>query len=604
MSREFLGIGEIVLIRTHKISQVLRSMIDTEITLGGWVHAIRHIGKLSFVELRDASGIIQLSFVRSVTDDEAMSFVLQLRPEAVIFVRGTVRARPVKKNQGDGGNQLLEVEVKTVKLINQPESLPFEVAADTNIPNNLKLKHRSFYLRRERLQRNIALRSRIFQFVRQWLVERGFLEIETPILFKETVGGAKEFTVLTRNHPGKFYVLRQSPQQLKQILMAGGFEQYFQICKLFHDSYARSQRQIEFTGLDLEAAFASETDIMNLVEEMFCALAPAVDSELCVSRPVPVLTYSECLSRYGSDAPDLRFAIELSALAVDLELVSSSASFEIKAGIKTYLVRIPRRVAEQDEANILRLLLAEGIREISRFAVDIKPGQIKSKTFFPGFPDFKWQSRLTELQPGDVVLFLAAEDSAIKEAVEAVRNEVAKKTDLTRWNSELTFLWIIDQPLFKRDLHTGRWKTKHQLFTAPKEIHEIFEPSLNLDEILGREYALVCNGHELGGGSVRIHQADIQRRLFQLDGLSETEIEFYFGHLLQALESGAPPHAGATFSLDTLVRILAREEHISEVIAFPKLGSGVDPLSGAPTEIKEQTLEAFNIKSGGKNPDS
>ncbi|MCD9189231.1 MAG: aspartate--tRNA ligase [Pyrinomonadaceae bacterium] len=586
------------MIRTHKISQISVDTVNSDVTLGGWVNVIRHLGKLSFVELRDASGVIQLSFISEVTGNEAMNLVSELNPEAVIIVNGIVRLRPTPKNRNQT-ESALEIEVSTLEIVNNSESLPFEVVTDSPVQESLKIKHRWLYLRRARMQRNIELRSRAFQAIRQWFVSREFLEIETPILFKETFGGAREFIVPTRNHPGKFYVLRQSPQQLKQILMVGGFERYFQICKLFHDSYPRSRRQMEFTALDIEVAFATEADIMNLVEKMFKDIVTTVEPEFSVNQSNPVITYHESLTRFGTTAPDLRFAIELSEINIDK--LSLPGFFEIESDPNVYLIRIPKRVAETCKDLALKSLLNGDFKEIARFSTDSASNEYKSADSFFNLFDSEWRCYLTEIQERDLVLMVTGKRDIINKAVAASRKEVAKNIDLKQWKHDWMFLWIIDQPLFKQDVASGKWKSRHQSFTAPKSVEEVFETEPDFERILGREYALVCNGQEMGGGSVRIHNADLQKQMFRLEGLNDSEIEYYFGQLLHALRSGAPPHAGATFSLDALVRMLAGESNISEIIAFPKLGNGIDPLTGAPTSINQRTLDAFHIENSAED---
>ena len=562
------------MIRTHSISQVLPDLIGASVTLGGWVNSIRRLGKLSFVELRDFSGMIQLSFVSGVTAPELMQLVAELGPEAVMVVTGTVRERPMKRSGGPANS--LEIEVSHAEVFNQPESLPFAVATDTPVPSKLKLEHRTLYLRRERLQRNIILRSRIFQFVRGWLIDRGFHEIDTPVLFKTTVGGAREFIVPTRSHPGKFYVLRQSPQQLKQMLMASGIDKYFQICKLFHDTHARSQRQLEFTALDLEVAFAAESDIVTLVQTLICELVGAVAPQLVVSQPIPQLNHADCTHRFGCDEPDLRFAIESSKVASD----------------ELYLVRIPYRLVQAHGPDLARQFQKENIKQAGQLCVG--PDGSSAGDLVRELRSIDWQAQLTETRFGDVILFLIGNERAISDAVEASRAWIAGHLNQLEWNKELSFLWTQCQPLFKQE-PTDRWKIRHQAFTAPVNPAQLERADPDLAGALGREYVLSCNGAGLGGGSARIVTAELQRRVFQLDGMSETEIDFHFGPLLRALASGAPPHAGATLSLDSLIRLLAGEQHVSEVIPFPKLGNGLDPLTGAPDRLTDDILKEFGL---------
>jgi len=565
-------IGVKLVIRTHNISQVLPDLIGASVTLGGWVNSIRRLGKLSFVELRDFSGMIQLSFVSGVTAPELMQLVAELGPEAVMVVTGIVRARPMKRNGGPENS--LEIEVSHAEVLNQPESLPFAVANDTPVPGKLKLEHRTLYLRRERLQRNIILRSRIFQFVRGWLIDRGFHEIDTPVLFKTTVGGAREFIVPTRSHPGKFYVLRQSPQQLKQMLMASGIDKYFQICKLFHDTHARSQRQLEFTALDLEVAFAAESDVVTLVQELICDLVGAVAPQLVVSQPVPQLNHADCIDRFGCDEPDLRFAIESSK--VD----------------ELYLVRIPYRLVQVHGPDLARQFQKENIKQAGQICVG--PDGLTAGELIDDLRSIDWQDQLTETRVGDVILFLTGNERAISDAVQAGRDWIPAHLNSFEWNKDLSLLWTQRQPLFKQE-PDGRWKIRHQAFTAPVNPAQLEGTDPDLAGALGREYVLSCNGAGLGGGSARIVTAELQRRVFRLDGMSETEIDFYFGPLLRALASGAPPHAGATLSLDALIRLLAGEEHVSEVIPFPKLGNGLDPLTGAPDLLTDDILKEFGL---------
>jgi aspartyl-tRNA synthetase len=557
------------MIRTHKISEVSAAIIGASVTLGGWVNSIRRLGKLSFVELRDSSGLIQLSFISGVAKPELMQLAEKLGPEAVMSATGIVRARP-RKRSGES-EELVEIEVTAAEVFNQPESLPFPVTNDTPVPAKLKLEHRTLYLRRERLHRNMVLRSRIFQFVRNWLVERGFHEIDTPVLFKTTVGGAREFIVPTRSHPGEFYVLRQSPQQLKQMLMASGFDKYFQICKLFHDTHTRSQRQREFTALDLEVAFATEPDIIELVQDLMAELAVAANSDFVVSKPFPRIKHFECLERFGAEDADLRFAIEAG-----------------KLNDESYLVRIPYRLVPLYEQDLLQQFAKEGVTIAGQSLVG-------STDTIPEQVNIDWRTKLTETRNGDLVLFLKGQGKTISEAVETSRVWINDHLDPLPWKNELTFLWTECQPLFKQDSASGEWKVRHQAFTAPVDPGQLERADPDLPGALGREYVLSCNGAGLGGGSARIISPELQRRVFQLDGMSESEIDFFFGPLLRALASGAPPHAGATLSLDALIRLLAGEEHLSEIIAFPKLGTGIDPLTGAPNTLPDELLKEFGL---------
>ena len=582
------------MLKDHWCNELRRQHIGQRVTLAGWVHRRREHGALIFLDLRDRSGRAQVVFDAG-TMPEAYAVGQEARPEYVLQVCGTVRPRPADMVNPDMATGEIEVLAEEARILNAARTPPIYVHREPEEDINLRLKYRYLDLRRERLQRNILLRHRVIQFIREYLDREDFIEIETPILTRSTPEGARDYLVPSRVHPGCFYALPQSPQQLKQLLMVAGFERYFQIARCFRDEDLRADRQPEFTQLDLEMSFVEQEDILNLIEGMITALIPAVAPHKRLLTPFPRLTYAESMARYGTDKPDLRYGMELVDLS-DLVAESNFAVFRgaVAAGGQVKGLRVPggasrsRKELGELEA-IAREAGAGGLVWMARDAAGLRSPVLKHLR-----EEEQWAltARL-EAQVGDLLLIVAGRRAVVAAALDALRREMGHRLHLTDPDL-LAWAWIVDFPLFKWDEEAGRWDAEHHPFTSPKEEDLPFLES-DPGRVRANCYDLICNGWELGSGSIRIHRRDVQERVFRLLGYSPEEAQERFGHLLEAFEYGAPPHGGIAPGIDRLVAILANEDSIREVIAFPKTNQAADPLMGAPATVSEQQLRELHI---------
>ncbi len=580
--------------KDHACGELRRQHVGKEVTLAGWVHRRRDHGTLIFLDLRDRSGRVQVVFDEQAVP-EAYQVAREARPEYVLQVRGVVRPRPPEMVNPDLLTGEIEVAAREARILNASRTPPIYVHRDPEEDIHLRLKYRYLDLRRERMQRNLILRHRVIKFIRDFLDERGFMEIETPILTRSTPEGARDYLVPSRIHPGRFYALPQSPQQLKQLLMVAGLERYFQIARCFRDEDLRADRQPEFTQLDLEMSFVEQEDILNLIEELFTSLVAAVVPHKRVLSPFPRLSYAECMARYGTDKPDLRFGMELTDLS-DLLAESGVEIFRqaIAEGGQVKGIRVPGCAGySRRELGELEAVAREaGAGGLSWLAVE--EGKVRSplaRHLAEGEKEALLQRFGAE--PGDLLLLVAGRKEVVAASLDALRREMGRRLHLIDPNL-LAWVWIVDFPLFKWDEEAGRWDAEHHPFTSPKEEDLPFLES-DPGRVRANCYDLVCNGWELGSGSIRIHRRDIQEQVFRLLGYTPEEARERFGHLLEALEYGAPPHGGIAPGIDRLVAILADEESIREVMAFPKTNQAVDPMMGAPAEVTEEQLRELHI---------
>jgi aspartyl-tRNA synthetase len=583
--------------RTHVCGALRAENVGEHVTLAGWVNRRRDHGGVTFIDLRDRSGIVQV-VAHPEKSAEAHKAAEALRNEWVIQVEGVVQKRPKDMENPDLVTGQIEVEIEEIKVLNPAHTPPFLINEEAEVDEMVRLQYRYLDLRRPRMQRNLQLRHAAVKFIRDFLDARGFWEVETPILFKTTPEGARDYLVPSRVHPGEFYALPQSPQQLKQLLMVAGVERYFQIARCFRDEDQRGNRQPEFTQLDLEMSFVEREDVISLAEELFTSLVETLLPEKrLLAKPWPRLTYAEALDRFGRDAPEIRFALELKDIT---DLVGESG-FQV----------FEKTVAK---GGSVRGLNAKGWGDSSRKEIDelvefVKPfgakglaylaltesGEIRSSfaKFLSPETMAAIQDRL-EAQAGDLLLFVADEDKVVFESLGRLRDHIAQQSDLID-PDVLGFCWVLDFPFVEWNEDEKRWDPSHHLFTSPMP-EDI--PLLDTDpgKARGQQYDMVLNGVEVGGGSIRIHDRELQERVFSLIGLEEDIARERFGHMLEAFEYGTPPHGGIAPGIDRLLMIFAGESHIRDVIAFPKNQAARDVMANAPSPADPAQLKELHIQ--------
>ncbi len=569
--------------------------VGQTVTLAGWVHRRRDHGGLIFFDLRDRSGLVQVVFNADISEP-AHTLAETVRPEYVIQVRGVVAARPeglVNPNLATGE---IEVEVHDLTILNASKTPPFPINEDTPVRDEVRLKYRYLDLRRERMQKNIILRHNVIAFMRDFLNRADFLEIETPILLKSTPEGARDYVVPSRIHPGKFYALPQSPQQMKQLLMVAGYERYYQIARCFRDEDLRADRQPEFTQLDLEMSFVESEDVRALIEAMLIELVETISDMRIQERPFPVLTYHEAMARYGSDRPDLRYGMEL----IDLTDAMRNSRFGVFANTAAAGGQI-KAICAPGAASYSRKRideLTEGVKERgAKGLVWLKAERDGLRSSIAKFLSEDEKDAIIELtgaNEGDLILAVADSPQVVAESLGWLRTHLAAELGLADPDA-LAFCWVVDFPLLEWDEEDGRWVAVHHPFTSAKPEDW---PLLETDpgRALANAYDVVCNGMEIGGGSIRIHDAAHQSMVFRALGISEEEARAQFGHLLEAFSYGAPPHGGIALGLDRIVAIFAREDSIREVIAFPKTASATDLMLNSPSPISPQQLAELHLK--------
>ncbi len=578
--------------RTHSCGELRKSDVGKRVTLAGWVHRRRDYGSLVFLNLRDRQGITQVVFDLGASA-AALGGVHEVGLEWVLRVSGTVRPRPEGQANPAMATGEIEVLAEDWQVLNEARPTPFEIARELEVDEALRLRYRYLDLRRERMQRNIRLRHQVTTFVREYLNARGFLEIETPILIKSTPEGARDFVVPSRMQPGRFYALPQSPQQIKQLLMIAGFDRYYQIARCFRDEDQRADRQLEFTQLDLEMAFVSEEDVMALNEELLIDLVQAVTPHYRLRQvPFPRLSYAEAMARYGTDRPDLRFGLEL----VDVSAALAQSSFGVfraalEADGQVKAIAVPRlfRRGETDALEqVVRRCGAAGLIWLA-FDGEVRGPSARHLTA----EEIAALRDLTQADDGWTVFLVAGGAKTVAASLGELRLELGRRLGLLP-DDELAFVWIVEPPLFEWNADEGRWDSVHHPFTAPRP-EDVASLEMDPGAVRARAYDIVCNGNELGGGSIRIHERPVQARVFGLLGLTPEQAQEQFGHLLEAFEYGAPPHGGIAWGFDRTVMVLAGERSIRDVIAFPKTLAGVDPMTGSPAPIPDENLAALGL---------
>ena len=581
--------------KTHTCGELRAQDAGKQVVLMGWVHRRRTHGGLIFVDLRDRWGLTQLVFNPGVSPD-AHRVANECRLEYVLAAAGTVQPRPAGTENPSLPTGAVELVVERAEILNTARTPPFDVNQDVDVDESLRLRYRYLDLRRERMRDNLILRHRAIKHIRDWLDRRGFLEVETPILVKETPGGAREFLVPSRLNPGEFYALPQSPQQYKQLLMVAGVERYFQIARCFRDEDLRAERQPEFTQLDVEMSFVDQEDVLALTEALMIDLVEGLGVRRLARKPFPRLTYAEAMDRYGNDKPDMRFGL----LLTDVSDLAEKSGFRVFTGAlaeggKVKGIRAPGCAgytrSQLDE--LTRFAQARGAKGLATLAIAADGPKGPLARNLPPEVLAEMIARL-EGQPGDLLLFVADRPEVVAEALGELRLEIGRRLGLMP-RDVLHFCWVTDMPAFEWNPDRQVYQSKHHQFTS---IVDEDRPLLDTDPLMVRakQYDLVCNGYELGGGSIRIHRRDDQARVFRLIGMSDGQAQEMFGHLLEAFEFGTPPHGGIALGIDRLTMLLAGGDTIREMIAFPKTQSGTELMTGAPSPASPERLRELHVQ--------
>ncbi|MDY7042003.1 MAG: aspartate--tRNA ligase [Chloroflexota bacterium] len=587
------------MLKTHDCGILRAGHAGQTVTLAGWAHRRRDHGGLIFIDLRDRSGIVQV-VCNPATSAEAHQVASQCRNEYVLQVRGTIHRRPDGLINPDLPTGEIEVAADEVTILNPAKTTPIYINIEDEVDEAVRLRYRYLDLRRQRMQRNIILRHRVVKFIRDYLDAQGFVEIETPVLIKSTPEGARDYVVPSRVHPGKFYALPQSPQQLKQLLMVSGFEKYFQIARCFRDEDLRVERQPEFTQLDLEMSFVDQEDVLQLTEGLFIALVQAMEPETgktLQQTTFPRLTYDEAMARYGTDKPDVRYGLEL----VDVSDLVADCGFrvfsqtvadggQVKALVAPGCADYSRRQIDE----LTDLITKQGARGLVTIAM--REGELKSSvTKFLAGGELEAIAERTEAGVGDLICIVADQPPVVARALDLLRQEFAARLSLAN-PDKLAFCWVLDFPLLEWSEEEGRWSAMHHPFTSAKDEDWALLESGDPGRAKAKAYDLVLNGWEVGGGSIRIHNRDRQALMFRTLGITSQEAQAQFGHMLEAFEYGAPPHGGIAPGIDRIVARLAGEPNIKEVIAFPKTQTAMDLMTQAPSAISPQQLAELHIR--------
>ncbi|OZS77097.1 aspartate--tRNA ligase [Tetzosporium hominis] len=580
--------------RTHTCGTITKEAIAQQVELIGWVQKRRDLGGLIFVDLRDRSGIVQVVFNPDFSQ-EAIEKADKLRSEFLISVKGTVVARDEKQVNASMKTGEIEVQVNELTVINESKTPPFAIENQTDVNEDLRLKHRYLDLRRPVMYDTFKLRSDITKTVRNFLADEGFLEVETPILTKSTPEGARDYLVPSRVHEGEFYALPQSPQLFKQMLMVSGFERYFQIARCFRDEDLRADRQPEFTQIDMEMSFMSMDEIIELNERLMKQVMKDVKG-IDVQTPFPRMDYQEAMARFGSDKPDVRFGLELQ----DLQAIAETSDFgvfknAVANGGQVKGIAVKGAAADYSRKDIDALGEFAGRYGAKGLAwLKVEEDGVKGP-IAKFFPEQKGEELIVAMQaePGDLLLFVADKPAVVADALGALRMKFGKERNLID-ESKFAFLWVVNWPLFEYDAELGRYFAAHHPFTRPAD-----EDAALLDtdpaNVRAQAYDLVLNGFELGGGSLRIYEREMQEKMFRTLGFSDEEAKEQFGFLLEAFEYGTPPHGGVAFGLDRLVMLLAGRTNLRDTIAFPKTASASCVLTDAPSPVAENQLKDLHV---------
>ena len=581
--------------RTHRCAEVTKAEIGSTVTLMGWVQKSRNKGGIVFVDLRDRSGIMQIIFENGDIDAEGFEKAGKLRSEFVIAVTGHVESRSGAVNENLATGEI-EIRANSLRVLSESETPPFPIEENSKTREEVRLKYRYLDLRRPDLQKNLILRSKVAVLVRQFLADEGFLEIETPILNKSTPEGARDYLVPSRIHPGSFYALPQSPQIFKQLLMCSGYDRYFQIAKCFRDEDLRADRQPEFTQIDMELSFVDVDDVIDVNERMLAHLFKEVLG-VEVQLPIQRMTWKEAMNRFGSDKPDLRFGMELtdvSDVVKDCEFVVFKSALEMGGSVCGINAKGQGSMPRKKIDKLVEFAKGYGAKGLAYIAIH-EDGTLKS-SFSKFMKEEEMKALVEKMQgeAGDLLLFAADKTKLVWDILGALRLEMARQMDLLDKN-EYRFVWITEFPLLEWSEEENRFTAMHHPFTMPME-EDLHLIDSDPGAVRAKAYDIVLNGNEIGGGSVRIHQNDIQEKMFEVLGFTREQAYNQFGFLLNAFKYGVPPHAGLAYGLDRMVMLMAKEDSIREVIAFPKVKDASCLMSEAPNVVDEKQLKELCIK--------
>ena len=580
--------------RSHRCAELSSANIGETVTVMGWVQKNRNKGGIVFVDLRDRSGLLQLIFENGSIDEEGFDKAGKLRSEFVIAAVGTVEARSGAVNENLATGEI-EIRVKELRILSESETPPFPIEENSKTKEELRLKYRVLDLRRPDLQRNLMMRSKVATLTRQFLADEGFLEIETPMLIKSTPEGARDYLVPSRVHQGSFYALPQSPQIFKQLLMCAGYDRYFQIVKCFRDEDLRADRQPEFTQIDMELSFVDVDDVIDVNERLLAKLFKEVLG-IEVTLPIQRMTWQEAMDRFGSDKPDLRFGMELkdvSEVVKDSEFVVFKGALEEGGSVRGINAKGQGAMPRKKIDKLVSFAKDFGAKGLAYIAIH-EDGTVKSS-----FSKFMSEDEMAALikamdgENGDLLLFAADQNKVVWDVLGNLRLEIARQLDLLK-KDEYKFLWVTEFPLLEWNDEAGRYTAMHHPFTMPMEedLHLIdSEPG----KVRAKAYDIVLNGTEVGGGSVRIFNQEIQSKMFEVLGFTKEQAQEQFGFLLNAFKYGVPPHAGLAYGLDRLVMLMAKEDSIRDVIAFPKVKDASDLMTEAPSFVDQKQLDELGL---------
>ena len=582
--------------RTTYCGLVTEAFLGQEITLKGWVNNRRDLGGLIFVDLRDREGIVQVVF-NPAFSEEALKIAETVRSEYVVEVQGTVTKRDPETVNPKIKTGQVEVQVTNIKVINKSETPPFSINEENvNVDENIRLKYRYLDLRRQELAQTFKMRHQITRSIRQYLDDEGFFDIETPVLTKSTPEGARDYLVPSRVHDGEFYALPQSPQLFKQLLMISGFDKYYQIVKCFRDEDLRADRQPEFTQVDIEMSFVDQEDVMQMGEEMLKKVVKEVKG-VEINGAFPRMTYKEAMRRYGSDKPDTRFEMELidvSQLGRDMDFKVFKDTVENDGEIKAIVAKgAAEQYTRKDMDALTEFVNIYGAKGLAWVKV-VEDGLTGPIGRFFETENVETLLTLTGAEAGDLVMFVADKPNVVAQSLGALRVKLAKELGLID-ETKLNFLWVTDWPVLEYDEDAKRYVAAHHPFTSPKEA-DIAKLGTAPEEAEANAYDIVLNGYELGGGSIRIHDGELQEKMFEVLGFTKEQAQEQFGFLLDAFKYGAPPHGGIALGLDRLVMLLTNRTNLRDTIAFPKTASATCLLTNAPGEVSDKQLEELSLR--------